>query len=126
MGTKFVGTLFKGPVDFRGATLSKVDFSQIKIDKESLSHWVRSEGAFSAHLNFSGAVLYDTSFEGVDLSEADFSGADLTHARLGNNGKMDGIRYDAATKWPPGFHVPPSTTSPLEPTHGDFRCTRPS
>jgi uncharacterized protein YjbI with pentapeptide repeats len=132
-GTKFVGTIFNGPVDFRGTYLSGVDLSQIKLDKKSLSRFAPSEGALSAYLNFAGAGMDRTNLEGIDLSKidsgaamADFSGTDLRGARLGNNGKMDGIRYDDATQWPPGFHKPPPNTFPLR--HADtpdFRCTAP-
>ena len=126
LDTKFDNTIIQGPVDFRGADLSNVDLSQIKIQEDYFSGFVATEGAFTARLNFSGAILERTNLKGIDLSGADFSGADLTHTILGNNGKMDGIRYDAATIWPPGFEHPRPNTSPL--AHNDIpvvRCTRP-
>lgn len=52
---------------------------------------------------------YPLNFDGspADLSNANLSGANLTDANLAGT-ILTNIFYDGSTKWPPGFHFPPS------------------
>lgn len=77
--------------------------------------------------NLAGAKLHRTALDGAELKNADLTGANLTAARLIGadltgaklidanliaahltDAKLDGILYNAATRWPEGFAPPPS------------------
>ena len=86
-GAVRVPTDWKG-VPFDGQDLSGRDFTDADLRGVSFA------GAVLGGVNFTRAIL-----RGANLAGADLTGADLTDAEL------QGIRHDAATRWPDGFDI---------------------
>jgi pentapeptide repeat protein len=106
-------------MDWQGAQLVNVWWK--RVDARGLDFFdANFERAGLAEAYLSGAQLYGANLQkavlrradlrganlqGADLRGAELAGADLTGAKLLDT-KLDGVRADATTKWPAGFHAP--------------------
>lgn len=85
-----------GSVNLRNASLISVVLRNAYLGIASLG------GA-----NLVNVDLTNVDLSGVDLSDASLRGADLRGADL-RGANLRGTKYDASTKWPDGFKLPPN------------------
>jgi hypothetical protein len=87
-------------LDFRGARLRGANLEEARL------YQCCFDGADLVGCRLAGAWLHGASFKGADLRGADFRGRGgnrtLTTRRM-EGANFFGARYNAATRWPPGF-----------------------
>lgn len=88
-------------LDFRGARLRGANLEEARL------YQCCFDGADLVGCRLAGAWLHGASFKGADLRGADFRGRGGNRALT--TGRMEGAhffgaRYNAATRWPPGFN----------------------
>jgi hypothetical protein len=97
--------------NFEGANLASSNFFSANLSGANLKNATLDGGEF-ANVNFSGANFQDAeisaNFSGSNFTNANLKGADLRYADLSNVEGLESVKYDAKTKWPKGFTLPPS------------------
>jgi len=93
-------------VEFKDADLSGADLSGANLIG---TYW--KVGVNLKEAKFTGADLRNATFGKVDLSEVELTGADLRGANLSDAkhlsvSKLNNIRYDRCTQFPPGIKPP--------------------
>lgn len=100
---QLINIWWKG-VDARGIDFFQANFEQAGLAGAFLSKATLYEASLRGAV-LTGADLREANLQSADLSGASLVGADLTGANL-RDAKLDGILFDASTRWPDGFHVP--------------------
>jgi uncharacterized protein YjbI with pentapeptide repeats len=104
---------------FPQANLHNSEFLSPNLHDAELE-WADLSCATLTNVDFTHADLLDANLTcatiaGSDFTNADLEGADLSTAHILDShypNKFDNIYYDASTKWPAGFHPPPSRAKP--------------